>query len=367
MKAYLRKDNRYECRIQRTIDGKKHKYSFYGATADIAVEKCRIFKESILDKPRLKPHRDNIGILTVPALIDEWFEQKRLVHKESTKANYHTKVSKHIIPAFDEICVYDLTHQKINEFACKLIDKGLSVNYVRSIMVLFKSIIAYGARSYGLTISLDLIALPSREYKERDIYSHEEVTKLFRYAWTIKTITAIAVVLAIGFGLRIGEICGLKWSDIDFDSKILHIRRTVQRISCHDGDKKTKVICTTPKSRSSIRDLFIPDRLCEVLRSLKCDGSIYIVNGKNTYIEPRVLQNRYKALVKDCGIRYLSFHSLRHNKATSCFENGIDDVTIAKILGHSSPEITRQIYIHSGIEQQRKQAPLMDIPMEFIA
>ena len=78
-----------------------------------------------MDKPRLKPHRDNIGILTVPALIDEWFEQKRLVHKESTRTNYRTKVSKHIIPAFDGICVYDLTHQKINEFACKLIDKGL--------------------------------------------------------------------------------------------------------------------------------------------------------------------------------------------------------------------------------------------------
>ncbi len=254
MKAYLRKDNRYECRIQRTIAGKKRKYSFYGATAEIAVEKCRIFKETVLDKSHMKPHRDNIGILTVSNLIDEWFEQKRLIHKESTRANYRTKASKHIIPVFDGICVYDLTHQKVNEFACKLIDKELSVNYVRSIMVLFKSIIAYGVRAYGLNISLDLIALPSREYKERDIYSHEEVAKLFRYAWSIRTITAIAVILAIGFGLRIGEICGLKWSDIDFDSKILHIRRTVQRISCRDRDKKTKVICTTPKSRSSIRD-----------------------------------------------------------------------------------------------------------------
>ena len=129
MKAYLRKDNRYECRIQRTIDGTKHKYSFYGATAEIAVEKCRIFKETVLDKPCLKSQRDNIGIMTVPTLIDEWFEQKRLVHKESTQANYRTKVSKHIIPAFDGICIYDLTHQKVNEFACKLIDKGLSVNY----------------------------------------------------------------------------------------------------------------------------------------------------------------------------------------------------------------------------------------------
>lgn len=367
MKAYLRKDNRYECRIQRTIAGKKHKYSFYGATAEIAVKKCRIFKENILDNYRFKSHADNTGIMTVTALIDEWFEQKRLIHKESTRANYRTKASKHIIPAFYGTCIYDLTHQNVNEFACKLIDKGLSVNYVRSIMVLFKSIIAYGVRSYGLAISLDLIALPSREYKERDIYTHEEVAKLFRYAWSIRTITAIAVILAIGFGLRIGEICGLKWTDIDFDNRLLHIRRTVQRISCRDGDKKTKVICTTPKSRSSIRDLVIPDRLCEVLRYLKSDGSIYIVSGKDAYIEPRVLQNRYRALVEECGNRYLSFHSLRHNKATNCFENGIDDVTIAKILGHSSPEITRQIYIHSGIEQQRKQAPLMDIPAEYIA
>ena len=367
MKAYLRKDGRYECRIQRTIDGKKHKFSFYGATAEIAVEKCRIFKENILDKPFAKFKPGTTEVMTIPALIEEWFEQKRLVHKESTQANYRTKASKHIMPAFDGICIYDLTHQKVNEFACKLIDKGLSINYVRSIMVLFKSILAYGVRAYGMNISLDLISLPSKEFREREIYSHEEVSKLFKYSWSVRTTAAIAVILAIGFGLRIGEICGTKWSDIDFDNKILHIRRTVQRISSHDRDKKTKVICTTPKSRSSVRALVIPDRLCEVLRSLKRDGNIYIVSGKDTYIEPRVLQNRYKALVKECGLRYLSFHSLRHSKATSCFENGIDDVTIAKILGHSSPEITRQIYIHSGIEQQRKQAPLMDIPVGYIA
>ena len=233
--------------------------------------------------------------------------------------------------------------------------------------MLFKSILAYGVRAYGIGISLDLIELPSKEYKEKEIYTAEERAALFRYAVTVGTFTAVAVILALGFGLRIGEICGLKWSDIDLDSKILHIRRTVQRISCQDGNNKTKVICTTPKSISSVRDIVIADRICEILKIFKSDGNIYVASGKDTFIEPRVLQSRYKALVKDAGLRYLSFHSLRHAQATYCFEQGVDDLTISKLLGHRSPEITRMIYIHSNIEQQRKQAHLFDIPQEYIA
>lgn len=358
MKAYLRKDGRYESRIQYAMNGITVKKSFYGHTAESAEEKCRLFREQMKKRPNIIQNSD---VLTISVLIEEWFEQKSLVHKASTQANYRTKASKHIIPAFDDISIYSITHRDVNDFSRKLIDKGLSINYARSIIVLFKSILLYGVRAYGIGISLDLIELPSKEYKEKEIYTAEERAALFRYAVTVGTVTAVAVILAIGFGLRIGEICGLKWSDIDIDldRKILHIRRTVQRISCHDEKSKTRVICSTPKSISSVRDIVIPDNICAVLKIFKSDGNMYVASGKDTYIEPRVLQSRYKVLVKDAGIRYLSFHSLRHGQATYCFEQGVDDLTISKLLGHKSPEITRTIYIHSNIEQQRKQAHLL--------
>lgn len=365
MKAYLRKDGRYECRIQRTINGEKNKWSFYGHSPEEAVKKCRIFRDELLNSP-IEPSRFTDAI-TISLLVEEWFNQKVLVHKESTKANYRTKASKHIIPAFDGISIYDITHRDVNKFARKLIDKGLSVNYVRSILVLLKSILIYGVRAYNIGINLDLVELPSKQYREKDIYTSDERASLFRYAATIGTVTAIATILAIGFGLRIGEVCGLKWSDFDFDGKILHIRRTVQRIACHDDERKTKIICTEPKSKSSIRDLVIPDLLYTVLMKFKSDGNIFIASGTDKYIEPRLLQSRFKALIKETGLRYLSFHSLRHGMATFCFEQGMDDIVISKILGHKSVEITRSIYIHSGLEQQRKQAHLMDIPAEYIA
>ncbi len=309
MKAYLRKDGRYESRIQYTTDGITVKKSFYGYSAESAEEKCRLFREQTKKRPNIVQNSD---VITIHALIEEWFEQKSLVHKASTQANYRAKASKHIIPAFEGISIYSITHREINDFSQKLIGKGLSINYARSIIVLFKSILAYGVRAYGIGISLDLIELPSKEYKEKEIYTAEERAALFRYAVTVGTFTAVAVILALGFGLRIGEICGLKWSDIDLDRKILHIRRTVQRISCHDGNNKTRVICSTPKSISSVRDIVIADRICEILKSFKSDGNIYVASGKDTFIEPRVLQSRYKALVKNARIRYLSFHSLRH-------------------------------------------------------
>ena len=329
----------------------------------MAEEKCRVFKENHFNRHK----RTGIVFPTVSMLIKEWFDQKRLVHKESTQANYRAKASKHIIPAFDGVLIQDLSHREINDFAIKLAKKGLSVNYVRSIMVLFKSILNYGVRAYGLNISLDLIELPSKQFKEKDIYSHDEAAALFRTAVQLHTLTSVAVVFALGFGLRIGEICGLKWSDIDLDGKIIHVRRTVQRVGCRDENCRSKVMCGDPKSKSSIRDIIIPDRLCSILKILKSDGNSYIVSGKETFIEPRTLQYRYKAFVKSCGVRYLSFHSLRHYKATANFENGVEDLIISKALGHSSLDVTNSIYIHSRIGQQRKYADLMDIPEEFIA
>ena len=76
--------------------------------------------------------------------------------------------------------------------------------------------------------------------------------------------------------MRIGEVCGLKWSDIDLDNQVIHVRRTVQRVKSSNEENKTKVICGSPKSMSSMRDIAIPDHLCTVLRNIQLDGNCYI-------------------------------------------------------------------------------------------
>ena len=358
MKVYYRSDDRYECRCTVIEDGIKKRKSFYGPTEKKAMEKLAAFRRN-MEKQRIDASMEDI---TMNQLIKEWFGYKQDILKDSTKANYRGKVEKHILPAFDHTYIHAITHLQVMDFGHKLIEKGLSVSYVRSIIVLLKSILSYAVRAYSIGIQLDLIILPALEYRQREVYSESQRNQLISSLSNEWDPTAIAVLLALCLGLRIGEVCGLTWGDIDFDDNILHIRRTVQRIRSINGKSKTKVICSTPKSLSSVRDIAIPDNLCNLLLSLRLDSTIYIATGTKNFTEPRVLQYRYKAVIKDTGLPYLSFHSLRHSYATYCYEKGFDDVTLSVVLGHSSPEITKRIYIHSSIAHQREKMSLVDIP-----
>lgn len=184
----------------------------------------------------------------------------------------------------------------------------------------------------------------------RDIYTPEEREKLILYLSTERCEISLAVLLSLVLGLRIGEVCGLKWGDIDLNNKILHIHNTVQRIMVNDGTKKTIVICGTPKTQSSVRDIAIPTNLCKIIVSFKNDIGVgadntYVAGGKKKYIEPRLMQFKYRKLLVGAGMRYISYHGLRHSSATHCLEKGVSDVVVSKMLGHRTPSITRSIYI----------------------
>ena len=265
--------------------------------------------------------------------------------------------------------MYAVDHSMINEYISKLIGKGLSANYVRAILILLKSVLQYGIRTYMLPVKTDLIISPRSDYVRRDVYNPEERKHLIQYLKTKSNDISVAVMLSLVLGLRVGEVCGLKWSDIDLDGKIIHIRNTVQRITLAEDDKKTMVICGTPKTQSSVRDIAIPTNLCKYIISYKQERSIfsdsfYVAGGRKTFLEPRVMQYRYKKLVQKSGIRYICYHGLRHSAATSCLEKGVSDVVVSKMLGHRTPSITRSIYMHSSLDLQRKEIELVDIPDE---
>ena len=155
-------------------------------------------------------------------------------------------------------------------------------------------------------------------------------------------------------GLRIGELCGLKWEDVDFRHKILHIRRTVQRISFTNGNRKTKIVISAPKSTTSSRDISIPDMLMEYFKMFRNKGNCFILSGTEKPVEPRTMQYRYKKILQSANNEYYNFHRLRHTFATNCAEKGIDVKTLSTILGHSSINLTLNRYVHPNRFHERK-------------
>ena len=149
-------------------------------------------------------------------------------------------------------------------------------------------------------------------------------------------------------------MCALKWSNIDFENGLVRVSKALQRVSDKLGKGKTKIAVTSPKSKTSVRDIPVPSFILDILKQEKRFEEYYILSGTSKPIEPRTMQNRFKAVLKNCGIRNANFHLLRHTYATVCIESGFDAKTVSELLGHSNVNITLNRYVHSSMETKRK-------------
>ena len=186
-----------------------------------------------------------------------------------------------------------------------------------------------------------------REYVIRETFERK---RLESYLLHNQNNTNISVLLCLFTGLRVGELCGLKWSDIDFQNGAVSVCRTVQRINKHG---KSEVAIGSPKSKSSVRIVPIPDFLLAILKAKRKGDDFYIITGTSKPTEPRTMQNRFKSILKTCGIRNVNFHLLRHTYATICIENGFDPKTLSELLGHADASITLNRYVHSSMQMKK--------------
>ena len=171
----------------------------------------------------------------------------------------------------------------------------------------------------------------------------------------------ISVLLALYTGMRIGEICALKWADIDLETGILRVRQTMQRIACRNGNRKTKIVFDTPKSEKSNRLIPLPSQLQAILSERYTHSeSEYVVSCRSGFTEPRAVRYRYYQILKKARIKRIHFHALRHTFATRCMELRFDVTTLSRLLGHSSIKMTLDIYTDSLLEHKIVSMHMLD-------
>ena len=349
-----RKDGRFECRIIDcyTETGKAHYKSIYGKTYTQL-------------QNNMDDYFNNRNKILMNTLCDEWLEAVRIKVKQSTYANYYSNVNNHIKSYFKNYTLKMIDNSSIN---CMIKEKsingrldekgGLSSKTIRNLVIILKQIIKYAEKkNYIADFDYDFM-LPKVQSSNFKVLTPKEQERLVYYLKSTINIEKIGVFLSLYAGLRIGEICALKWRDIDFDLEVLKINKTLQRIKNIDTDEKTKtkIIIDIPKSEKSIKDIPLPSFLLETLKQYKNKYSpnSYILTGTpHKFVEPRLYEKKFKQYLKEIKISGIKFHGLRHTFATRAIENGFDVKSLSEILGHASVEFTLKQYVHSSLELKK--------------
>ena len=240
------------------------------------------------------------------------------------------KAEKHIIPAFgDEKCC-SLKSKSVYGFIENKIKGGLSVRYISDILVLMKSAFKYAAREYNIKNVLDGIVMPKKSEHEVRLLTDSEQSELKKYIDNTHDETSAGIAIAMYTGMRFGEICALKWADVDFEKRIITVSSTIQRIQNNTGESRTKLVITEPKSRSSKRIIPIPECLMGLLKKNHDSAEHFVLTSADTPIEPRTMQYRFVQILKRLELPSVHFHSLRHLFATRSIALGFDVKTFSK-------------------------------------
>lgn len=293
---------------------------------------------------------------TIREIAAAWKEYKRPYVKQSTMAAYVLILENHILPTFGED--NSLPEQSVQAFVLHKIESGLSTKSVKDILIVFKMVMKFGVKKEWMTYyEWDIKYPPSSENKVLDVLSVTNHRKILNHIQSHFTFMGLGIYISLSTGLRIGEVCALKWSDINVTDGILTVNRTIERIYIIEGEKKhTELVINTPKTKNSCREIPMNKELLGMLKPLKkvVNDDYYILTNDERPIEPRTYRNYYKRLMEKLDIPKLKYHGLRHSFATRCIEVGCDYKTVSVLLGHSNISTTLNLYVHPNMEQKKR-------------
>lgn len=346
---FHRKDGRWEARYVKGYysDGKPQYGFIYGKTYQ-DVKNKRVVVLMNLKENNCSSNKESIKF---EKKIDEWLSNQKISVKITTYSYYLSVVGKHIKSQLGNILVKNLTESIITKFVTEKIEENvLKLSTIKEIVIILKQILNYC--NINIKVSLPKVA------KNRVIIlSDKDKNILEKYIYTNINNYTIGILLSLYSGLRIGEVCALKWENIDLINGIISIEKTLCRVTNQDNTTpKTKLILLETKTINSLRQIPINKNLIKILKKIKTNqnNNNYVLTSSDKFIVPRSYYNHYKKILKECNIHSYKYHTLRHTFATNCIELGLDPKSLSEILGHSDIKITLSLYVHPSLNNKRK-------------
>ncbi len=349
-----RKDGRWEGRYKRYHPEKEvFVYrSVYGRSYDEVKRKLttekNLQKESPAETGANPQEKSSMEALMFQDMAKAWLAEAKRTKKLSTYQKYSIVCQKYLEKPFKNTALSDITSPSVKE----KISDHLSDSVQKSVYCVLNQILKYASVQYS--VSVPRIQKPSGNLRNKPVtvLGKSELKQLFSVLCGEIDIYKAAVVLCLNTGLRLGEICALKWSDIDFTNRLITVSRTVQRLYTEGGSTKTVLSVSDPKSECSRREIPVSDAVIELLLGLQ--GGQEYVFGASRPMDPRRLQYHFKGILNEAGLPGKNFHILRHTFATNCIEGTMDVKSLSEILGHANVQITLNTYVHPSMDTKRR-------------
>ena len=320
---------------------------------------ARAFADALLAAAQSPLSGGKVTPMTVTEWMDQWLETyARPVIKLSTYTSYETYIRGHVKPEIGSLYINRLTTLDLQKFFNERAaegnlkgDGGLSPKTLRNLRNMLHLALEQAVRERILPYNpIDGVRLPRDHKKEMRVLSLSEQNRLIWAAKAMPEPAAFGIIFTLFTGVRIGELCGLRWENVSMEHKVFRICETRNRLPNHDARiaSATSVITArTAKTDSSLRTVYIMDELYQDLARYRM--------AQEEIRKPRTYQDLFKRCVRRAGIQDANFHALRHTFATRALEHSMDVVTLSRILGHANPSITLDKYGHT-LEEHKKRS-----------
>lgn len=372
-----RADGRWEVRITMGIDfatGEPKRISRYATTQEEAV---KILHElSFLRDTSPK----NFQVITLGEWLDLCLEvYMKSSLKQSTYIGYESYIRVHFKPAMGDLLLRDITPRLLQQYYnYKAEQEGLSPKTIINLNLFLHKALSYAVNEGYIQSNPAASINLSRGIKPQiEILTRDEQVRLMQGSYQHRY--GVFIRLALFTGLRLGELLGLRWEDVDFASNVLHVKRTLNRLNklkrpSNSNESCTEIVIQTPKSQNSIRTIpLLPaviadlQNWAEIQRQDKLavaneyvESGFIVTNYNGSFIEPRTFKDYYNQILEISGLRHFTFHALRHTFASRAMEQGMDAKTLSMILGHYSVSFTLDTYTHVLDDHKHESMALMD-------
>lgn len=345
-----RKDGRWEGRysVFEPQAGKKVIHSVYAKTYSEVKEKLSAAKVTANSQGKISDAEVSFRLAA-----KEWLTTVESSRKHATYVKYRSVYERHIQEKLDGYMLPNPDEDIFIKVFQNKMEEPMSDSLQKSVSCVLNQILSYAAMNYHIRPCSCTFQKKTVAKKPVEVLSKTEQTKLLKYLYEEMDIYKLGIVLCISTGLRLGEICSLKWEDIDFNGKVLYVNTTVQRIAVKGQNSRTMLLEGEPKSIFSRRGIPLSDEIIKLLSPYHNDSGTYVIKNDKP-MEPRTYQNKFHKYLECAGVENKNFHILRHTFATNCINSGTDIKSLSEILGHSDVKITLNRYVHPTMETKRE-------------